>query len=858
MADPDSVAAVWPVVVAAVPGAGPLWSVTTGAPADSSAATRIRNTERGRPLAAGASLRAVVLQHLDRTELVLVANRAAVPLCCLTTIASGEDPQRWSAHRSTPGHHGSAGADGPSRAARISMLAGPVSAELPATDPVTLAAAVGALYAAAARQDSAVVAVGTERFLVSGAGVAPAAPDAEPHAGVIETELAESAYWPVLGPAYPVTVVRHRTADGRAVVRTVVDTDRVEPGLGEVIATQLPRRLAAGDAGEPGHPFALEPAETAAILRAGVTDAPPVTPGAVHDAVVAVARRQPDRVAVGDGTTELTYGELDRMSAAAAAGLIGRGVSPGDHVGVHMDRSSSVIVVLLGILRAGGVYVPLDVTHPPARRDFIIEDADLRLVVTDAASAASPDGVATVSVDDLVATAGDVELPVVDPGQPAYVIYTSGTTGQPKGVVVPHRNVLALMDATREEFALGPSDVWTVFHSFAFDFSVWEIWGCLITGGRLVVVPYWTARTPTDMARLLREHRVTVLSQTPSAFATLVPVVLADPTPAPVRLVVFGGEALRMRMLADWMRRYPPADCRLVNMYGITETTVHVTWHDVTASDVVAESHAVGRALPGWSVSVRSPQGVPLPFHVAGEICVGGAGLALRYHRRAELTTERFPTDPLTGERYYRSGDLGRLRPDGTLDHLGRLDDQVKIRGFRVELGEIRSALLADPMVKDAAVTFREDDGGTVLAYAVAPPTVSAAEVRRRLAGRLPDYMIPAGLRMVTTLPLTPNGKVDMAALIESGTHDDDPPGAAVDDRVTSDATSAVTQVWREMFGAGCEDDDFFGLGGSSLLALRISTTLAELGFGMVEPRDVYLNPSVADLVAFIESSPVR
>ncbi|MEV0455764.1 non-ribosomal peptide synthetase [Catellatospora methionotrophica] len=855
---PGSAAETWQALAA--PGGGPLWTVQSGGPADGPAAARIRAAERGRALAAGTPLRAVMLCHVDRTELVLVADRTAVPPCCLTALAesaASADPRRWGTHRGAPGDHGDGGPVRAARAGRITMLVGPVSAPLPATEPVALATEVGVLYAAATRQESVVVAVGEQRLLVSSTGAVAAASGGDPQAAVLATDLAETVYWPVHAPTHPVTVVQHRTGDGRATVRTAVDTGQLDAGLGEVIATHLPRRLAAG-AGGPGRPFPLEPAEITGILRAGVTAATAaVTSGTVHDTVVRTARRQPDRVAVSDGATDLTYGELERLSAAAAAGLVERGLVPGDHVGVHMDRSSSAIVALLAVMRAGGVYVPLDVTHPAARRDFVIGDAGLRFVVTDAGNPAALEGVTTVAVETLLAedARGDVKLPVVDPEQAAYIIYTSGTTGRPKGVLVPHRNVLALIDATRDELALGPSDVWTVFHSFAFDFSVWEVWGALMTGGKLVVVSYWTARTPAELARLLRDQRVTVFSQTPSAFATVIPAVLADHAPLDVRLVVFGGEALRTPILADWLRRYPASHCRLVNMYGITETTVHVTWHDVTASDVVTQSRSVGRALPGWSVSVRSAQGAVLPFHVAGEICVGGAGLALGYHHRAELTAERFPTDPVTGQRYYRSGDLGRLRPDGTLEHLGRIDDQVKIRGYRVELGEIRSALLADAAVKDAAVTFRDDDGGTVLAYAVAPPTVSAADVRRRLAGRLPEYMIPSVLLIVAALPLTPNGKVDLAALVGAGAPDEPPP-VAVTGQGLPDAASAVNLVWREVFGAGCEDEDFFSLGGSSLLALRISNALTDLGYPSVDPREVYLNPSVADLVAYLEASP--
>jgi amino acid adenylation domain-containing protein len=484
----------------------------------------------------------------------------------------------------------------------------------------------------------------------------------------------------------------------------------------------------------------------------------------------------------------------------------------------------------------------------------VAADADLRLLITDGGATDHPPGVATVSMAELSAQPATLALPHVDPGDPAYVIYTSGTTGNPKGVIIPHGNVLALLAATREPFELGGSDVWTGFHSFAFDFSVWEIWGCLLTGGRLVLVPYWTTRSPAAFVRLLREQGVTVLSQTPSAFANLIP--HAIDAPLDLRLVTFGGEALRTATLVPWLRHHPIASCRLVNLYGITETTVHVTSHDITAADVVANSCSVGRPLAGWSVSIRSPDGRILPFGVAGEICVGGAGLALGYLGRPELTAERFPFDADTGERYYRSGDLGLLNPDGTLGYRGRLDDQVKIRGYRVELGEIRAALVNEPDVREAVVTFREDDhGGAIHAYLTAAVPISPVDLRRRLRIRLPDYMVPTGLHVVGDLPLTPNGKADLAVLEAlTGTHDAEPSASAAtgDER---DPKVLVHRVWSELFGPDAADKDFLDLGGTSLQALRIASVLSGIGGRSVDPRDVYMNPSVDGLVSLLEDT---
>jgi amino acid adenylation domain-containing protein len=762
-----------------------------------------------------------------------------------------EAARRWQLHAEAAGH-----ADPPDRAA---LRPGLAHRETPLSGSITLAAttdvagAIGSLYADIERQEQ--VRIGVEEpgrvpaeVLVTRDGTTIAAPTATPDArlGLLLTDADPEDYLPVLAPPYPVTVLGFRGHDGSIRIRTWTDA-AIPPGVGELITSQLPRRSRSGPM------FHLEPEEVAQIRRSGRGAHLRANESAtVNAAFLSVARTDPERVAVGDDEYELSYGSLDRLSRTAASELVRRGVTVGMRVGVCMERTPLAIVALLAVLRAGACYVPLDPTHPEARRSYIAEDAGLRLVVTDDGAAGLP-GVASVAVGDLLNGKSDHPLPEAGPDHAAYMIYTSGTTGSPKGVVVPHRNVLALIAATRQRFDLLPSDVWTLFHSLAFDFSVWEIWGCLLTGGRLVVVPYWTARTPARFAGLLRDRGVTVLSQTPSAFAGLVPVATAGPLPLDVRLVVFGGEALRRSTLTEWIKRFPLADCRLVNIYGITETTVHVTWHDVTAAEVVTDSRTVGRALPGWSVTVRSPEGRILPYHVPGEICVGGAGLATGYHARPELTTERFPIDSATGERYYRSGDLGRMLPDGTLDHLGRMDDQVKIRGYRIELGEVRAALLKDPDVRDSVVALREDiDGGVIHAYLVTDRPISTADMRRRLGDRLPDHMIPAALHVVAEIPLTVNGKADLAKLAAATDRPGPDPAAPVAD--APEAGSAIRRVWEETFGPASADEDFFDLGGSSLQALRISTALTGLFPSGLEPRDVYLHPGVKNLIALVES----
>ena len=466
---------------------------------------------------------------------------------------------------------------------------------------------------------------------------------------------------------------------------------------------------------DPGTKEIFDAAEQRRIARLGglghtVNAAPQSIPAAFREQ----AARRPDRLAISCGDVRWTYRELDERSDALAAALRARGARTGTTVGVRLPRSAELVVALLAVLKSGAAYVPLDPSYPRSRLTYLIEDARPALVIDSVELGPAPDGrPADVSADD-----------------PAYVIYTSGSTGRPKGVVVPHRAVTALLAATAPDFALGPDDTWTLFHSSAFDFSVWEIWGCLLTGGHLAVVPQEVTRSPEDFHTLLRTERVTVLSQTPSAFAQLSEVDGRRRDGLDVRLVVFGGEPLDAAVLLPWLDRHPGSACRLVNMYGITETTVHVTAQDVTRTQALARTRSVGRALPGWHICVQDERGRLVPPGVPGEIIVGGAGVASHYHGRPGLTAERFLPDPYGEGRLYRSGDRGRLLPDGRLEHLGRLDDQVKIRGFRIETGEVRGVLLDHPGTTAAAVVPAHL--GTDRAPAACTPSRAAGSSRQR------------------------------------------------------------------------------------------------------------------------------
>ncbi|MFF8457066.1 amino acid adenylation domain-containing protein, partial [Streptomyces albidoflavus] len=430
-------------------------------------------------------------------------------------------------------------------------------------------------------------------------------------------------------------------------------------------------------------------------------------PGTLHSQVAERAAEQPDAVAVVCGENALTYGELDRSANQLAHHLISLGAGPGHLVGLSVERSTDMAVGLLGIMKTGAAYLPLDPAYPADRLTYMLEDSGARLLITHHHTQPAPADIQVIGLDaereTLTQQPTTAPRTTVTPDDLAYVIYTSGSTGRPKGVAIEHHTVLHLLANSQPLYGFGPQDVWTVFHSYAFDFSVWELWGALTTGARAVIVPHDTARNPEAMWRLLKQEKVTLLSQTPSMFRELVghgpgtDGLNADVQGLPdLRWIVFGGEALEPKHVQPWFDRYPAASTQLINMYGITETTVHVT-HQVITTDHLAQGGRLpaGRPLPGYQVRLLDPHGNPVPTGVPGEIYVAGNGLARGYLHRPRLTAERFTANPhhdigtTTGTRMYRSGDLARWLPDGTLEHLGRADDQVKIRGYRIELGEI-------------------------------------------------------------------------------------------------------------------------------------------------------------------------
>ena len=519
--------------------------------------------------------------------------------------------------------------------------------------------------------------------------------------------------------------------------------------------------------------------ERRGVIARSAARAPDQPVACVHELFSAQAARTPDAPAAVCEGVMLTYRQLDERANRLAHSLRGLGIGRGSLVALCLDRSLDIVIAALGTLKAGGAYVPMDPENPPERLRFVLDDTQAPVVLAHERLLdrlpASLEATVLCMDADVVALSSEPATtpePIAEPADLAYVIYTSGSTGKPKGVQVEHRNVARLFSATSESFGFGPTDTWVLLHSYAFDFSVWEMWGALLHGGKLVIPPYWTVRSPKALVQLLALERVTVLNATPSLFSGVMDELLAASDHIPLRVVVFGGEALRPAALGRWFAHHGDGGPRMVNMYGITETTVHVTYLELGADAVDAGGSPIGAPLSDLSLYVLDGLGEPLPDGVPGEIFVGGGGVARGYLNRPELTAERFVPSPFGPGRLYRSGDLARRLPTGGLDFLGRGDAQVKVRGYRIELGEIESALLAHDAVAEAAVVAAEvGDGDTRLAaYVVAAAGAAEADglpqaLQAHLEHQLPAHMVPSSVAVVDALALTANGKLDRGAL---------------------------------------------------------------------------------------------
>ncbi|MCE0464978.1 non-ribosomal peptide synthetase, partial [Pseudomonas uvaldensis] len=584
----------------------------------------------------------------------------------------------------------------------------------------------------------------------------------------------------------------------------------------------------------------------------------------IHRQVEAWAVTQPDAVAVAYEDQTLTYAQLNGRANQLAHGLLALGIRPDDRVAICVERGLDMIVGLLGILKSGAGYVPLDPAYPAERLAYMLHDSRPVALVTQSQCS---DNLPSMSVPIVMLDPLDVigQQPSHNPdvqgllaSHLAYVIYTSGSTGLPKGVMVEHRNVARLFSATQPWFDFGPQDVWALFHSFAFDFSVWEIWGALTRGGRLLVVPQLVSRSPQYCYALLCEAGVTILNQTPSAFRQLIAAQGESDLRHNLRQVIFGGEALETGILKPWYARAVNAGTQLVNMYGITETTVHVTYRALCAADAqLTGVSPIGKRIPDLQLYVLDAQREPVPVGVVGEMYVGGAGVSRGYLNRDELTAERFLDNPFSAEpnaRMYKTGDLGRWLADGSIEYLGRNDDQVKIRGFRIELGEIEAKLAACTGVREAVVLARQDTPGDqrLVAYVIAeegePPT--AAELRAELLGSLAEYMVPSAFVMLTVFPLTTNGKLDRKALPV-------PDQSAVVSREyeapQGEVETVIAAIWQDLLHLERvgRHDHFFELGGHSLLAVKLIERMRQVDL-TADVRVLFGQPTLAALAAAV------
>jgi amino acid adenylation domain-containing protein len=669
-------------------------------------------------------------------------------------------------------------------------------------------------------------------------------------------------YVPCLAPPFPLTIICAAEIDGSSVLTCIFQSkDFSASVVGQFMdaIVRVHRQLHENPELELREIHISDSEDSRQVALLGQSHRTlPAQEERIEQAFARTASQTPHAPALTYGEQHLTYQELDGRANRMAHALRRHGIEAGDLIGICLERSLELVTVLLAILKAGAAYVPLDPSYPIDRLAYMINDAKLSLVIVSGNEFPAGKDIQILHPEELLQhefkhTAVPQAHATNDDA--AYVIYTSGSTGRPKGVVIPHRNVVNLLAATTDDFGLSSADTWTLFHSSAFDFSVWEIWGCLLTGGHLIVVPYWVSRSAEEFCDLLAKEHVTVLNQTPSAFAQLLEIDRDRPLASTLRLVIFGGERLDTSMLLQWFDRHPESRCRMVNMFGITETTVHVTLETITRKEALAGSRSVGRALPGWYFYVMDAQCRMLPPGVTGEIYVGGAGVAAFYLNRPELTAERFVPDPYTGARMYRSGDKGRLRPDGRLEHLGRLDTQVKIRGFRVELDEIRSVLLEAPGVVTAAVLMHcddpEDAASAYLCAYVVMRSHTLAEIRCHLDRVLPDYMVPS-LIDLPALPLTINGKLDIARLPLPVRHPQiDLHSMAKTADADDGLTAVLLNIWQKVLGVPVGlDDNFFDLGGNSLYAMRVATMMRKQGLTPLPVRQLYSQQTIRRLVA--------
>ena len=566
------------------------------------------------------------------------------------------------------------------------------------------------------------------------------------------------------------------------------------------------------------------------------------------------AAKTPDAVALTIDGKHMTYKVLNEKANQLSRYLQEQGVGPEVMVGMCINRSFEMIIGILGILKAGGAYVPIDPEYPTERISFILNDSKSNIVLVSTKSSETVKldiPVQLVNLDHADTFLSAYETTNLELDLPldnlAYVIYTSGTTGVPKGVMIEHGNVVRLFFTEKPLFDFDEKDVWCLFHSYSFDFSVWEIFGALLYGGRLVIVPELVAKDTEAFADLLAEQEVTVLNQTPSAFNALQEQVIDKKHPLKVRYVIFGGEALTPGVLKPWAAQYP--DCALINMYGITETTVHVTFKEIGTREINLNVSDIGRPIPTMSCYILDENMELVPMGVAGELFVSGAGVSRGYLNRPELSKERFMTNPFNpGERLYKTGDVAKRLSSGDIEYLGRNDKQIKIRGFRIELGEVEAALNICPYANHAAVIVHEDQfySKELVAYVVLKDNYTLEDFKGYLLESLPKYMVPTLCIPLDEMPLTSNGKVNKKALPKLASQGTDASGY-VAPRNTNE--EQLVTIWKEILDRERigVTDNFFEFGGHSLKLTRLITRYHKEYGIKLELRDLFVNKTIEE-----------
>ncbi|KVE29999.1 hypothetical protein WS67_03795 [Burkholderia singularis] len=594
----------------------------------------------------------------------------------------------------------------------------------------------------------------------------------------------------------------------------------------------------------------------------------------IVDRFRAIVTTSPNRTAIVCGTESIDYRRLDAASSALAMRLIRRGVRLESLVGVVIDDRAKAVVAILGAMKSGAAYVPLDLTYPPERLSHLVREAGLAAIVAPRMASERlrqlklDPSIGIVYIDDaLQAPEGDdvVQLPAINPDNLAYVIYTSGSTGGPKGVMVSHRSVMRLFHETADSFEFSPDDTWPLLHSIAFDFSVWEIGGALLYGGCLAIPDGRDVRDPAVLCEFIARAGVTVLNQTPSFFYRLCTYLEQHPDDlrklSTVKLIIFGGERLDYAKLARWYALAGQAGPVVVNMYGITETTVHVTLHPVDwATEPAASESVIGDPIADLRLFILDEHLEPVPQGVVGEIFVSGPGLARGYQGRPDLTADAFMPCPYAeraGERMYRTGDLAKWMPDGTIGYVSRKSGYLKVRGFRVSLGEIEAALRTCDGVQDAYVSMRSTDGVDILDAYLKPEAgahLSSGELREQFGRKLPSFCAPQNFYSIETIPLTRNGKIDLATMkahaVELSAH-----SAAM----PSEAESALLSIWRSVLGSDAVsvDTDFFEAGGDSIRAVDLALAMTRAGW-RVGVQDIFMRGSVRNIAAACNRSTER